>query len=201
MVGLEPVSLDDLIQRVRACTICKSVLPLGPRPIFRVSETARILIVGQAPGLRVHQTGIPWNDPSGDRLRQWMGIDRETFYDVSRIAIIPTGLCYPGRNARGGDLPPRTECAEQWLPLLLKHLQKIDLKILAGTYAHRLYLGDRVCGSLTETVRSWRDYLPHYFVLPHPSFRNLRWLQNNPWFEKEVVPMLRCRIQEVLSLP
>ncbi len=187
------------MEQVRACRRCEPTLPLGARPVLRVSPTARILIVGQAPGLKVHQTGIPWNDPSGDRLRQWMGVDRETFYDESRIAIIPAGFCYPGRDKRGGDLPPRPECSEIWLPKLLPFLQRIELKILAGAYAQKIHLGERVKASVTDTVRAWRDYLPAVIVLPHPSFRNVRWLQQNPWFEREVLPILRKRVSELLE--
>ena len=192
--------LAALLREVRACRACEGKLPLGPRPVLRVGATARILIVGQAPGTRVHETGIPWNDPSGDRLRGWLQLSRDVFYDESRIAIIPMGYCYPGRNARGGDLPPRTECAELWLPRLLEHLPVRELTLLAGGYAQRHYLGDGVKGSLTETVRAWREYAPSYVPLPHPSFRNLRWFRENPWFEAEVVPALRARVRELLGV-
>ena len=191
-------SLDALMAEVRACRVCASALPLGPRPVLRGRATARMLIVGQAPGTRVHETGVPWNDPSGDRLREWLDIVRETFYDESRIAIIPMGLCYPGRNARGGDLAPRKECAEHWLPRLLSHFPNIELTLLVGQYAQQHYLGTRVKRSLTETVRAWREYAPKYFPLPHPSFRNLRWLAANPWFETEVIAALRSEVRHLL---
>jgi len=174
-------------------------LPLGPRPIVRVSASVRILIVGQAPGTRVHETGIPWNDPSGDRLRSWLELTRDQFYDELRIAIIPMGYCYPGRNARGGDLPPRKECAALWLSRLLEHLPDRKLTLLVGGYAQRHYLGKRVKASLTETVRGWREYGPDYIPLPHPSFRNLRWLKQNLWFEAEVLPVLREAVHRLLD--
>jgi len=192
-------SLAALLREVRSCRLCEGVLPLGPRPVLRVSVAARILIAGQAPGTRVHETGISWNDPSGDRLRAWLQLSRDVFYDESRIAIIPMGYCYPGRNARGGDLPPRKECARHWLPRLLDHLPRIELTLLAGSYAQAHYLEARRKKTLTETVRAWREYLPEYLPLPHPSFRNLRWLQQNPWFEVEVLPVLRREVDRLVS--
>ncbi len=189
-------SLDHLLGEVRACRICAAALPLGPRPVVRLEHTARLLIVGQAPGTKVHETGLPWNDPSCDQLRQWLDLDRDTFYDAARIAIIPMGLCYPGRDPRGGDLPPRPECAEHWLKKLLAHLPERRLTLLVGGYAQRHYLGGR--RSLTETVRAWRDFLPEYGVMPHPSFRNHAWLRRNPWFEKETVPYLRDAVHRLL---
>lgn len=191
-------ALSSLLRDVRACRICEADLPLGPRPVLAAQISARILIVGQAPGTRVHETGIPWNDPSGDRLRKWMGIERDTFYDASRVAIIPMGFCYPGRNPRGGDLPPRKECAEHWLAQLLDHLPNIQLTILAGQYAQRQYLEKKRRDTLTETVRNWRDYTPQYLPTPHPSPRNTYWLQQNPWFDDEVVPYLRRRVAKLL---
>lgn len=198
-MSASPRPLDALLAEVRACRECAAELPLGPRPVLRASASARLLIVGQAPGLKVHQTGIPWNDPSGDRLRTWMGIDRATFYDETRIAIIPMGYCYPGKNPRGGDLPPRKECAQRWLPRLLSCLPHIELTLLAGGYAQEHYLAERAHASLTETVRAWKSYLPHFLPLPHPSFRNLRWLRQNPWFEDEVVPALRAIARNILG--
>ena len=191
-------SLDTLLREVRACRLCEGTLPLGPRPVLRASATARILIVGQAPGTKVHATGIPWNDPSGDRLRMWMNIDRDTFYDESRIAIIPMGYCYPGRHARGGDLGPRKECAEHWLPKLLPLMPDIELTILAGQYAQQHYLGDRIKDSLTETVRNWKEYFPRFLPVPHPSPRNTMWLKRNAWFERDVVPKMRARVSSIL---
>ena len=190
--------LEDILAAVQACRLCEVHLPLGPRPILRVSETARLLIVGQAPGTKVHETGIPWNDPSGNRLRQWLELDRATFYDTSKIAIIPMGYCYPGRAPRGGDLPPRPECARVWLPHLQPHLRNIQLTLLIGAYAQRHYLGDRTRTSLTETVRAWRSYAPEFIPLPHPSFRNLHWLKQNPWFEADLLPPLRERVHTLL---
>lgn len=192
-------TLESLLAEVRACRICEGVLPLGPRPVLRAAKTARILVVGQAPGTRVHETGIPWNDPSGDRLRAWMNVDRDTFYDERRIAIIPMGYCYPGRNPRGGDLPPRPECAQHWLARLLAELPHIELTILAGQYAQRHYLAGRTKKTLTDTVRAWREYFPEYVPMPHPSPRNTYWLQQNPWFEAEVIPALRTRVRESLK--
>lgn len=190
--------LDELLARVRACTLCAEHLPLGPRPVLRAAVGARLLIVGQAPGTRVHQTGIPWNDPSGDRLRQWLALERDTFYDESRIAIIPTGLCYPGRAPGGGDLPPRRECAPLWHPPLRALLPRIDLTLLVGSYAQAFALGPRRQASMTETVRAFRDYLPAYVPLPHPSWRTTLWLRNNPWFEAELLPELRTRVAELV---
>ena len=191
-------SLERLLREVRACRACEKSLPLGPRPILRASSTARILVVGQAPGTRVHETGVPWNDPSGDRLREWMNVDRKTFYDESRIAIIPMGLCYPGKG-KGGDLPPRRECAEIWLDRLLALLPALKLTILCGRYAHRHYLGKREKKTLTKTVRAWREYIPQYIVLPHPSPRNIKWFRTNAWFHEEVIPDLRTRVEELLE--
>ena len=197
-IGAVQQSLDALLREVRACRRCAAVLPLEPRPVLRGRATARVLIVGQAPGTRVHATGLPWNDPSGDRLRAWLDLDRDTFYDESRIAIIPMGLCYPGRDPRGGDLPPRPECAALWLPRLIPHFPRIAMTILAGGHAQRHYLGDRAKATLTETVRAWRDYAPEFFPMPHPSFRNNQWLKRNAWFERDVLPFVRERLRELL---
>jgi len=189
-------SLDLLLAEVRACRHCAAELPCEPRPVLRAGAGARLLIVGQAPGTRVHETGIPWNDPSGDRLREWIKLDREQFYDEERIAIIPMGYCYPGRG-RSGDLPPRRECAELWLPRLLAHLPKLELTLLVGQYAHAHYLGERRKETLTETVRAWREYLPRFIPLPHPSPRNNIWLRRNDWFERDVVPAMRRRCRQI----
>lgn len=191
-------TLDALLLEVRGCRICAEHLPLGPRPVLRASETARVLVVGQAPGTRVHETGIPWNDPSGDRLREWMGVSRETFYDDARIAIIPMGYCYPGRDPRGGDLPPRAECAEQWLQKLLACLPNIEMTLLIGQYAQRHYLRHRVKKDLSTTVRAWHEYAPEYLPLPHPSWRNGMWLKRNPWFEAKLLPVLKKRVNDAL---
>jgi uracil-DNA glycosylase len=191
-------SLADVAAAARACTLCADTLPLGPRPVFRVSPTARLLIVGQAPGTRVHETGIPWNDPSGDRLRDWFALDRETFYDEARIAIVPAGFCYPGRDPRGGDLPPRPECAPAWHARLFAHMLAVGLTLLVGQYAQALYLGKTRKATLTETVAAWRDHPPDCLPLPHPSWRNTAWLKKNPWFEAELLPDLRQRVEELL---
>lgn len=182
--------LDRLLKDIRACRLCEEHLPLGPRPVVSVHEDARILIIGQAPGTRVHASGIPWDDASGNRLRDWMGVDRAAFYDASRFAIVPMGFCYPGRGT-SGDLPPRPECAPTWHPALLQSLPNIRLTLLLSSYAISHYLGDRAHKSVTETVRAWQDYLPSCLPMPHPSPRNNRWLKRNPWFEAEVVPELR----------
>ena len=190
--------LADLLADVRACTLCAAHLPLGPRPVLRARASARLLIVSQAPGTRVHETGIPWNDRSGERLRAWLETEPDTFYDDSRIAIVPMGFCYPGVDARGGDKPPRRECAATWHAPLMAALPNIELTLLIGQYAQARYLGKRRRASLTETVRSWRDYGPRYLPLPHPSWRNTAWLRKNPWFEAELVPDLRTRVHALL---
>jgi len=169
--GVVYPTLETLLAAVRACRACEAYLPLSPRPVLRAGSTARILVVGQAPGIRVHTTGIPWNDPSGERLRAWMGVDRHVFYDESRIAIIPMGYCYPGRG-NGGDMPPRRECATLWLDQLLARLPRIELTLLIGQHAQRHFLGSRRKSSLAATVRAWPEYAPHYVPLPHPSPRN-----------------------------
>ena len=186
-----------LLTRVRACELCAGDLPRGPRPVVRASVSARLLIIGQAPGTRVHESGIPWNDPSGDRLRQWLGWNKEQFYDDSLSAIVPMGFCYPGKG-KSGDLPPRPECAPQWHKALLELMPTIELVLLIGQYAQKYYLPEAK-GSLTETVRSFRDYGPHYLPLPHPSPRNQLWLKKNPWFEAEVVPELRRRARQLAA--
>ncbi len=190
---------EALLARARACRVCAHELPLGPNPVFRLAESARLLIVGQAPGTKVHATGIPWNDPSGDRLRGWLALDREAFYDTARIAILPTGLCYPGRLPRGGDAPPRPECAPLWHAPLLAHLKSVRLTLLVGSYAQAHYLGARRGATLAETVRRFRDFLPEYLPLPHPSWRTLAWAKRYPWFEQDVVPELRRRVRALLG--
>ncbi len=191
-------ALDKLLLQARACTVCAPHLPHGPRPVLRAAATARLLVVGQAPGRKVHDTGIPWNDPSGDRLRNWLDMDRATFYDEARIAIIPTGLCFPG-TGKGGDLPPRPECAPLWHPPLLDALPDIRLTLLIGQYAQAYYLGPRCKKTLTETVAAWREYLPEYLPLPHPSPRNQMWLKRNPWFETALLPVLREEVARALA--
>src|SRR4051812_31365715 len=186
-------SLDDLLAAVRQCRACAKQLPLGPRPVLRAAPSARLLVVGQAPGLRVHRSGIPWDDASGKTLRAWMGIGAEEFYDESRIAIIPIGYCYPGKG-NSGDLPPRKECAQLWLAHLLAKLPDIQLTLLIGLHAQRRFLGARRKATLTQTVDAWREYQPAYLPLPHPSARNTPWFKRNPWFETELLPALRERV-------
>jgi len=191
--------LDEVMAQARACRLCAD-LPLGPRPTLRASATARLLIVGQAPGTKVHATGIPWNDRSGDRLRDWLGLDRPAFYDESRIAILPMGLCYPGRYPRGGDLPPRKHCAPQWHTRLLPLLPQRALTLLVGRYAQAYYLGSAAGTDLTTCVAGWRTHLPNGLLpLPHPSWRNTAWLRRNPWFEAALLPVLRARVETILS--
>lgn len=203
-LGLRSISdkgvetLDSLCDRVRACTVCRDFLPLGPRPVFQIGAAARILIAGQAPGVRVHGSGIPFDDPSGDRLRDWMGVSREQFYDPALVAILPMGFCYPGTGA-SGDLPPRPECAPLWRATLLARLVDLRLTIVIGQYAMDEHLPGSRASSLTEVVQGWRSHLPSVIPLPHPSPRNNRWLAKNPWFEAEVLPALRDRIGQVLD--
>ena len=192
-------TLEQAMAAARACRICADHLPLGPRPVFRVSRTARLLIVGQAPGTIVHETGIPWNDRSGDRLRDWLAVDHAAFYDESRVAIVPAGFCYPGRDPRGGDLPPRPECAPAWHARLFAHMPGIALTLLVGQYAQALYLGKTRKATLTATVAAWRDYPPETMPLPHPSWRNTAWLKKNPWFEADLLPVLREKTRALVA--
>jgi uracil-DNA glycosylase len=191
-----PDALAALAAEIRACRVCAAHLPLGPRPVFRASATARLLIAGQAPGTKVHETGIPWNDPSGDRLRGWLRMERDTFYDESRIAIVPMGFCYPGRLPNGGDAPPRPECAKLWRGRLLALMPEIRLTLLVGSYALAPVLGR---GAMTEHVRGFRAYLPRYFALPHPSWRTTGWERRNPWFGDDVLPALRQAVAHALA--
>lgn len=186
-------TLDELVAEIRACRVCADALPHEPRPVVWVDPEARILIAGQAPGRRVHESGIPWNDPSGDRLRAWMGLDREMFNERSNVAVAAMGFCYPG-TVKGADLPPRRECAPLWRPRLLPLLKNVRLTLLVGAYAHRYHLGAAVKRTLGETVRAWREYPADVMPLPHPSWRNTAWLKRNPWFERELLPELRRRI-------
>ncbi len=187
--------LEKLLTQVRTCRLCEESLPLGPRPVLRASASARLLIIGQAPGTRVHASGIPWDDPSGDRLRQWLQWDKDTFYDESLTAIMPMGFCYPGKGT-SGDLPPRPECAPQWHEALLSQMPTVELVLLVGQYAQKRYLAGAK-KNLTETVRAFADYGPRYLPLPHPSPRNQLWLKKNPWFEEEVLPVLRQRSSKI----
>ena len=190
--------LERLSAEARACRICEAHLPLGPRPVFRVSPTARLLVVGQAPGRLVHETGLSWNDPSGDRLRSWLGLEREAFYDRRRVGLLGIGFCYPGIDHHGGDKPPRPECAPTWHRAFVALMPKVELTLLVGVYAHAFHLGDAKGKSVGATVASWRDYLPRYLPLPHPSWRNTGWLKRNPWFEAELVPEVRKRVARLV---
>ena len=190
-------SLIALFRQIRQCDVCASHLPLGPNPVIRGSAKARVLIIGQAPGTKVHATSIPWNDPSGDRLRDWLGVNKDTFYDENNIAIMPMGLCYPGRG-KSGDLPPRVECAPKWHQPVLNQMPDIKLTLLIGQYAQNYYLGKSQM-NLTQRVQNWQDYRPRYWVLPHPSPRNNIWLKRNPWFERELLPELRTSFQQALK--
>jgi len=191
-------ALAALLREIRACQVCAAHLPLGPRPVLRAKASARLLIIGQAPGTKVHESGIPWNDRSGDRLRDWLQLDRDVFYDESRVAIVPMGLCYPGVDKNGGDLPPRKECAPLWHARVLRQLPNVELTLLVGGYAQRYYLKDLRRSTMTETVRAWRDFSPRFIPLPHPSWRNTAWIGRNPWFERELVPTLRARVRVLL---
>ena len=192
-------SLENLLDRVRSCTICQAHLPLGPRPVVRISTTAKLLIIGQAPGTKVHESGIPWDDPSGDRLRDWLGLAPEVFYDTAQIAIMPTSFCYPGRDPKGGDLPPRPECAPAWHGPLLEHLKAVRLTLLVGMHAQAYYLGADRKRTMTDTVAAWQDYGPDMIPTPHPSWRTAIWAKKNPWFEADLVPVLRSRVQALLE--
>jgi len=192
------MKLERLAREARACTVCAVHLPHPPRPVLRVSTTARLLIVGQAPGRRVHESGIPWNDPSGERLREWLDLTPEVFYDVSRVAILPIGLCYPG-TVDGADLPPRRECAPLWHPRIVPALEAVGLTLLVGSYAQAFHLGARRKAAMTETVRAFREYLPRFLPLPHPSWRNTGWLKRNPWFEEDLLPELRRLVRTTLD--
>ena len=187
------VVFQMLVDEVNKCEICKPFLPKGPRPIFQLHPKASILIAGQAPGKKVHETGIPFNDPSGERLRDWMGVDRTTFYNAEKIALLPMAFCYPG-TGKSGDLPPRPECELTWRAQLLRQLQHIQLTLVIGQYAQDYHLGDSPYKTVTETVKAWKDFWPNHLPLPHPSPRNNIWLKRNPWFKKEILPSLQSKV-------
>ena len=191
--------LAQLLGEIRSCRACEPHLSHEARPVLRASRTARLAIVSQAPGIRAHRTGLTFNDPSGDRLREWLKIDRETFYDECLVAIVPMGFCFPGYDAEGGDRAPRKECARIWRKRLFEELPAFSLTLLVGSYAQAWHLGDRVKGTMTATVAAWRSYCPQFIPLPHPSWRNNAWLNKNPWFERELLPDLRSRVRAVLS--
>jgi len=191
--------LQDILNDIRACRACAGVLPHTPRPVVRVFPETRLLICGQAPGRRVHESGLPFTDPSGDRLRDWMGVGYETFYADPRIGVAAQAFCYPGTAPKGGDYPPPSRCAELWRPQLLDALPRMELTLLVGGYAQAWALGDRAKRTMTDTVRAWREYAPDLLVLPHPSWRNTAWLKKNPWFEAEVLAYLRERVRRILT--
>jgi len=182
--------MEEYLNKIRQCTICSDHLPLGPRPIVSAHPESRIAIVGQAPGIKVHESGVPWDDPSGRQLRRWLNVTDQEFYDETKFAIVPMGFCYPGKGI-SGDLPPRPECAREWHESLFRKMPNLDLVILIGIYAQKYYLKDNSKKNLTEIVANFKAYLPKYFVLPHPSPRNRFWLRKNPWFKKEVLPFLQ----------
>jgi len=193
-------ALNKLNREIAACSLCAAHLPLGPRPVTVLRPTARILIIGQAPGTKVHETGVPWNDPSGDRLRDWLQLDRETFYNSPHLAIMPMGFCYPGRaqtkaGQRGGDNPPRPECAPAWHERARALMPDVALTLLVGSYAQRHYLNQPKSRSMTQTVENYQEFLPDYWPLPHPSWRTTGWQKRNPWFEQIVLPALQSRIR------
>ena len=192
--------LTPLLAEIRACRLCADHLPLGPRPVLRAAASARLLIVGQAPGTRVHASGVPWDDASGRRLREWLHLDASTFYDATRVAIVPVGFCYPGK-AGSGDAPPRPECRATWHPRLLPLLPQVELTLLVGQHAQSFMLRDTRKRNLTDTMLAWREYLPLTVPLPHPSPRNVAWFKANPWFEQDVLPVLRERVRALMAEP
>ena len=192
--------LQSLLKEIRACTLCAADMERKPNPIFQVSSTAPILVAGQAPGNLADVTGIPFNDPSGDRLRAWMGIDKDTFYNPEKLAIVPMGFCFPGYDKHGGDIPPMKRCAKTWHAELFSHLPSIKVRLLIGRYAHKWHLGPECPKSVTATVSQWTDFATRgIFVLPHPSWRNTAWLKKNPWFETDLLPVLQKQLQSVLG--
>lgn len=193
------MTLETLLEDIRACRACAGDLAHEPRPVVWVSPHTRLLICGQAPGRRVHESGMPFTDPSGDRLRTWMGVDWDNFYGSGAIGVAAMAFCFPGTSPKGGDYPPPKRCAQLWRPGLLDALPKVELTLLVGSYAQAWALGDRAKANMTETVRAWREYLPHQLPLPHPSWRNTAWLKRNPWFEDEVTPYLRARVADMLA--
>ncbi len=194
-------TFPQLLKDLRACTICKEHLPLGPKPIFQLHASAKILIAGQAPGVRAHESGIPWNDPSGKRLREWLGVSDEEFYDAKNFALLPAGFCYPG-TGKSGDLPPRPECRQTWHDDIMQKLTRLELIVLAGIYSQEWMLADRRKDNLTDTVRAWKTYLktkPTPMIpLPHPSPRNQLWMKKQPWFAEDVLPALKKRVRKIL---
>ncbi len=193
------MTFTTLLGDIRACQICAAHLPHKPRPIIRAKPSARIVIAGQAPGTRVHESGMPFTDPSGDRLRDWMGVDAKTFYDDRLIAIVPMGFCFPGLDDKGGDLPPRKECAPAWREKVFAGLKQVELTLLVGSYAQNWHLKKRRKATLSDTVKAWKEYGPDFLPMPHPSWRNNVWLKKNLWFEEDLLPHLRGRISRILK--
>ena len=191
-------TINELKKNIKACTFCEVDLPYLPKPIFSFSEKSKILIVGQAPGIKVHQSGVPWDDASGERLREWMQVSKEKFYNTKYFSIVPMAFCYPGKG-KSGDLPPPPECAEKWMSSILEKMLNIKLTLLIGQYAQSGYLKANKKSTLTETVKNWQEYQPKYFVLPHPSPRNNIWLKKNPWFEKDLIPQLKRTVNKLIS--
>lgn len=190
--------MKKLLQEIKGCSICKEHLPHGPNPVLQASNKSKLLIIGQAPGKKVHESGIPWDDASGNQLRKWLGVDKDIFYNPDVVALVPMGFCYPGKGS-SGDLPPRPECAPQWHDALLNNMKQVQLTILIGQYAQNHYLGKNSKENLTATVHAFNEYLPKYLPLPHPSPRNRFWLYKNPWFEAELVPILRQHVKHIVS--
>lgn len=190
--------MKHLLHTISQCTICKAHLPLGPRPVLTAHKESKIIIIGQAPGTKVHNSGIPWDDQSGKKLRQWLNVTNEQFYDTKNFAIVPMGFCYPGKG-KTGDLPPRKECAPEWHTLVLEKMPNVELIILIGAYAQKYYLKDKAKRTLTETVSEYKTYLPTYFTIPHPSPTNRFWIAKNPWFQELVVPELQKVVQKIIQ--
>lgn len=191
--------LSSLKNKIRNCNECINTLPLKPQPIIRGTEKSKLMIIGQAPGIKAHETITPWNDKSGDRLRNWLNIHREEFYNENNIAIMPMGFCYPGKDKHGGDKPPISKCAPLWHQKFLDFLPNIKLTLLVGSYSQKYYLEDKVKKTLSLTVKSWKEYFPKFIPLPHPSWRNTGWLKTNPWFENELLPEFRKIISDILE--